>query len=169
MKDRQLLGEITLACENDLDRLLEIYEIAKAYMRKNGNTKQWNGAYPDDETLREDIAHERLYVYKADGVIHGAFVLLLGEEPTYGHIEGGQWLNEEPYGTIHRIASGGAVKGLFEKCVNFCREKTDNVRVDTHHDNHTMQHLAEKHGFQKCGVIYLKNGDPRIAYHWAKR
>lgn len=160
--------EILLACEKDLDRLLEIYEIAKAYMRKSGNTKQWNGAYPDRETLREDIAHERLYVYKTNGEIHGVFVLLLEEETTYRHIEGGQWLNEEPYGTIHRIASDGTVKGIFEKCLHFCREKIDNLRVDTHHDNHTMQYLAEKHGFRKCGVIYLKNGDPRIAYHWAR-
>jgi len=164
-----LTEEITLACEKDLDRLLEIYEIAKAYMRKSGNTKQWNGAYPDRETLLEDIARERLYVYKAEGEIHGVFVLLLEEEPTYRYIEGGSWLNDEPYGTIHRLAGSGAVKGIFEKCLAFCREKTDNVRVDTHHDNHTMQHLAEKHGFQKCGVIYLKNGDPRLAYHWKKR
>ena len=169
MKEMQLTEEIVYAVESDLDRILEIFEIAKAYMRKNGNMTQWNGAYPDRETLLGDIAGERLYVYKVMGVIRGVFVLLMEEEPTYRYIEGGQWLNEEAYGTIHRIASDGTVKGIFEKCLNFCREKTDNVRVDTHHDNHTMQHLAEKHGFQKCGVIYLKNGDPRLAYHWEKR
>ena len=27
-----------------------------------------------------------------------------------------------------------------------------------------MQHLLEKHGFSYCGIIYLANGDPRLAY-----
>ena len=163
-----LTEEITLACEKDLDRLLEIYEIAKAYMRKSGNTKQWNGAYPDRETLLEDIARERLYVYKAEGEIHGVFVLLLEEEPTYRYIEGGSWLNDEPYGTIHRIASDGAVKGLVAMARDFGRNFIDELRIDTHHDNHTMQHVVTKNGFKRCGIIYLENGDPRIAYQWSE-
>jgi hypothetical protein len=24
----------------------------------------------------------------------------------------------------------------------------------------------EKNGFTKCGIIYVKDGTPRIAYHW---
>ena len=162
---RETKEQIILATEADMDRILEIYDIAKRYMRENGNLKQWNSAYPDRDTLLQDIAGDRLYIYKYDNVVHGVFVLLLEEEPTYCYVEGGCWLNDEPYGTIHRIASDGAVKGVFEKCIRFCRKKVENLRVDTHHDNHTMQHLAEKHGFTKCGIIYLKNGEPRIAYH----
>lgn len=158
--------KIVPACRKDLNRILEIYDIAKRYMRANGNLLQWNGAYPDRETLEEDIAKKRLYVYKTNEEIHGVFVLLLEKEPTYDYIEGGDWLNDEPYGTIHRIASSGEVEGIFLKCMRFCLSKVDNLRVDTHHDNHTMQHLAEKHGFVKCGIIYLENGDPRIAYHY---
>lgn len=158
--------EITLAKEIDLDRILEIYGIAKAYMRKNGNPNQWNGGYPDRETLEMDIEKQRLYVCKEDGVIQGVFVLLMEKEETYDYVEGGQWLNEEPYGTIHRIASSGEVRGIFKACLDFARERVANVRVDTHHDNHTMQYLAEKYGFRKCGIIYLKSGSPRLAYHY---
>ena len=155
---------ILLAKEADLPRILEIYDIAKAYMRANGNPNQWNGAYPDPETLRTDIEKQRLYVYKKDGRIHGVFMLLLEEEPTYAYIEGGSWLEETPYGTIHRLAGDGEVKGLFAKCVAFCEKKVPYLRADTHFDNHTMQHLLEKNGFERRGIIYLKNGDPRIAY-----
>ena len=55
-------------------------------------------------------------------------------------------------------------KGLFAKCVAFCEKKVPYLRADTHFDNHTMQHLLEKNSFERRGIIYLKNGDPRIAY-----
>lgn len=155
---------ILLAKEADLPRILKIYDIAKAYMCANGNPNQWNGAYPDPETLRTDIEKQRLYVYKKDGRIHGVFMLLLEEEPTYAYIEDGSWREETPYGTIHRLAGDGEVKGLFAKCVAFCEKKVPYLRADTHFDNHTMQHLLEKNGFERRGIIYLKNGDPRIAY-----
>lgn len=156
--------EIVTAKETDLPRILEIYDIAKAYMRENGNPNQWNGAYPDPVTLRADIEKQQLYVYKKNGRIHGVFMLLLEEEPTYTYIENGSWREETPYGTIHRLAGDGEVKGLFAKCVAFCEGKVKYLRADTHFDNHTMQHLLEKNGFERRGIIYLKNGDPRIAY-----
>jgi len=39
-----------------------------------------------------------------------------------------------------------------------------NIRIDTHKDNRIMQHNIEKHGFTYCGIIYLANGDERLAY-----
>lgn len=157
--------EILPAKEEELSRILEIYDIAKAYMRESGNPNQWNGAYPDPELLREDIRKQRLYVIKKDGRIHGVFMLLLEEEPTYSFMEDGSWREgETPYGTIHRLAGDGEVKGLFAKCVAFCEGKVMYLRADTHFDNHTMQHLLEKNGFERRGIIYLKNGDSRIAY-----
>lgn len=78
----------------------------------------------------------------------------------------GSWLNDAPYGTIHRLAGDGRMKGIFRKSMDFCRRQCGNLRADTHEDNHTMQHLLEKYGFIKCGKIYLRNGSPRIAYHY---
>ncbi|MBE5882939.1 MAG: N-acetyltransferase [Lachnospiraceae bacterium] len=165
----EALSQILPACFEDIERILAIYDIAKQYMRDSGNPNQWRGTYPDRETLEQDISKKQLYVYKQAGVIHGVFVFFLEEEPTYAYIEGKGWCNDAPYGTIHRIAGDGTIKGLFEKCMEFCKSKIDNIRVDTHHDNHTMQHVVEKYGFQKCGIIYLKNGDPRIAYQYCER
>ena len=94
------------------------------------------------------------------------------DDPTYYRIDGA-WKNEAPYGVIHRIASDGTEKGIFEAVMEFCKEKMAergirNLRIDTHEDNKTMQHLIEKYGFQRCGIIYLENGSPRIAYQWVK-
>lgn len=74
-------------------------------------------------------------------------------------------MNEEPYLTIHRLAGDGQVHGLFQCVLNYCKNISQNIRVDTHADNQTMQKLIEKSGFIKCGIIHVKNGTPRIAYH----
>ena len=31
-----------------------------------------------------------------------------------------------------------------------------------------MQHLFEKNGFKKCGIIYLEDGSERLAYQLIK-
>ncbi|MSL30079.1 GNAT family N-acetyltransferase, partial [Escherichia coli] len=64
----------------------------------------------------------------------------------------------------HRMAASGKRKRVSEACVNWCFEHFENIRVDTHRDNKVMQHILTKYGFQRCGIIYVKNGTERIAY-----
>ncbi len=162
--ERGTWGCIEPAKPEDLDRVLEIYDRAKRYMAQNGNPNQWNGAYPERELLEGDIRKRQLYVYREASEIYGVFAFILGEDAAYARIEGGAWLNDAPYGTIHRLAGDGRRRGLFSKCLAFCRLKTCNVRADTHRDNLIMQHLLEKNGFCRCGVIHLASGAPRLAY-----
>lgn len=159
-------GGIRHAVLADLDRVMEIYEIAKSHMKKSGNPNQWNGSYPERSLLESDIERECLYVYEDLSGVHAVFVLALGEEPTYRYIEGGAWPNAAPYGTIHRLASDGSVRGMFAKCLEFCLMVVPQLRADTHADNRTMQHLLEKHGFVRCGIVYVADGSPRIAYQY---
>jgi len=42
-----------------------------------------------------------------------------------------------------------------------------NVRIDTHRDNAAMLKLLESMGFKFCGVVWLENGDERLAYQKA--
>lgn len=92
------------------------------------------------------------------------FALIIGEDPTYLRIEHGAWLNNSPYGTIHRLGSDGTRKGCFAECLTFCLNRIPNLRADTHRNNLTMQHLLEKYGFRRCGIIYVKDGSERLAY-----
>lgn len=39
----------------DIERILEIYDIAKAFMRQTGNPHQWNSRYPDSKTLETSV------------------------------------------------------------------------------------------------------------------
>lgn len=150
----------------DLDTVMRIYARAKQYMADTGNATQWKEGYPSKELIEADMAKHQSFVCEEDGQVHGVFAFILGEDPTYRVIEGGAWKNDKPYGTIHRIASDGEAKGIFAACLQFCLGRADNVRADTHENNHTMQHLLEKHGFDRCGIIYLADGRPRLAYHY---
>lgn len=153
---------------DDLGRMLEIYECARAFMARTGNPTQWGDGYPKEELLRSDIARGISYVAEYKGVIESTFMYFEGEEPAYHVIEGGAWKNDAPYGVIHRIASMGSVKGAGSKCLQWGFAQCGNLRIDTHEDNKVMQHVLEKNGFERCGKIYLEDGSPRIAFHKIK-
>ena len=149
----------------DLERMLEIYAYARQIMADNGNPHQWGDeGYPKRELIAADIAKGISYVMEDETGIYGVFTFIIGEDPTYGYIENGQWLNDNLYGTIHRIASDGSRNGLLKECVAFCETQIDDLRIDTHHDNTIMQHLIPQCGFTECGVIYVADGTPRKAY-----
>ena len=93
-----------------------------------------------------------------------AFAFIIGDDPTYSVIEGGHWLNERPYGTIHRLGSTGKHKGILRQCVDFCMSHIANIRLDTHADNAIMLNAVEKLGFIRCGTIYCMDGSPRVAF-----
>lgn len=149
----------------DIDGIMACYDLARQFMRASGNTVQWINGYPSRELVAEDITNGVSYVGEdAEGEIVMAFAFILGEDPTYSVIEEGQWINDLPYGTIHRLGSTGKYRGILGSCVDFCMKEINNIRLDTHAVNHTMQHAAEQLGFKKCGIIYCYDGSPRIAY-----
>lgn len=149
----------------DLERVLEIYEIARKFMATTGNPNQWpDDSYPSRKLLIEDIILGRLYCLEDANEVEGVFMFSAEKDPTYSVIVDGEWPNDEPYGVIHRIASSGRVKGVLAKCVEFAKKSTDNLRIDTHEENTVMQSALSKLGFKRCGIIYLENGDPRIAF-----
>lgn len=47
---------IRAAREQDLPRIMAIYDAARRYMRQNGNPTQWGDNYPPESMLRQDIA-----------------------------------------------------------------------------------------------------------------
>lgn len=158
---------IRQADAEDLDAILLIYAQARAYMKQSGNPSQWGDTYPSETLIRQDIKDGQLYVGGTKDVIHFAFVFFLDPEPDYAVIKQGSWINAEPYGTIHRVASDGKIRGVFGKCLEFCKKKNANIRMDTHKENHTMQHVLEKHGFVPCGIVQVRDGGERLAYQFS--
>ena len=110
-----------------------------------------------------DIAEKKLHVVEDSEGICGVFFFALGEDPTYAHIYDGAWESDAPYGTIHRIAGDGS-GGILRTAVEFASNQIGYLRIDTHDDNYVMQKALEKMRFSKCGIIYIEDGTPRIAY-----
>lgn len=155
---------IRLATEDDLSTILCIYEYARDFMKKNGNETQWGNHFPPESLLREDIEKKQLYIFEEDSIVHGVFAFIIGEDSTYEYIEDGSWLSPSSYGTIHRVASDGKIKGMLSNVIHYCEKQIKHLRIDTHVDNKIMQHLIEKNGFIRCGIIYVDDGSPRIAF-----
>ncbi len=154
---------IRKANAEDLTRIQEIYAYARSFMAQTGNPNQWGNHHPPVDQLELDIQNGDLYVICKKEAIHGVFYFWIGVDPTYGRIDGGTWRSEALYGTIHRIAGDGS-GGVLKAAVDFGKQKISHLRIDTHEDNHVMQKAIAKQGFQRRGIIYLENGDPRIAY-----
>lgn len=152
------------ATSKDLETILKIYETARLFMRKNGNASQWINGYPSKELLLSDIQKNELFVIEENQKIHAVFAFIIGKDKTYEKIYEGQWLNNEKYGTIHRIASDGSKKGVLNECISWAKKQIKNLRGDTHADNIPMQNALKKEGFKYCGIIYIEDGTPRLAY-----
>ncbi len=147
----------------DIPRLEEIYAEARSFMRASGNLHQWPEGTPKQEDVEADIRNGVNYVLEENGKILATFSAIPGKDPTYSIIEGA-WPNEDPYITIHKLAKKKEATRVFEKVVEFAFAIERNIRIDTHEDNAPMRHLLEKSGFRYCGIIHLKNGEPRLAF-----
>ena len=155
--------QVRLTTEADVERVMEIYHGAQAFMAAHGNPTQWRNAYPTPEIVREDIALRRGYVCEENGHLYAAFMLLEGEDPNYRRIDGA-WLNDLPYQTLHRVASSGERKGMVDFIVQWALKRCENLRGDTHADNLPMQRAFERNGFRRYGIVWMQDGTERIAY-----
>ena len=148
--------------------MLELYAGARAFMAAHGNPNQWGPTnWPPEALLRRDIAIGRSYVCVHEGRVVGTFCFIQGKdiEPTYARIEDGAWLDDSPYGVVHRIAGDGSVKGIGAFCINWAYDQCGHLRIDTHGDNVVMQRLVTRLGFTQCGIIHVEEDDyPRLAY-----
>ena len=156
--------EIRKTRMDELDLVMDIYAYARRFMAEHGNPNQWGQIKPAREQIEADIARGCSYVCVENGKIAAVFYYCEEVDPTYVQIYEGAWLNGEAYGVVHRIASAGIVKGAGSFCLNWAFAQCGNLKIDTHHDNVVMQNTLKKNGFRYCGIIYLADGQPRMAY-----
>ena len=162
--------ELIRTTEQDIPSVMEIIRAGQRYFRQ-ANIYQWVNNYPNEDIIKKDILKGYSYVLVHEGKIVATAAVAFDGEPTYEKIYDGNWLTDEEYGVIHRIAVAEELKGqgvageLLKKVEELCRERqVRSIKIDTHEDNKPMQRLMEKNGFVYCGVIYLESGSKRIAF-----
>ena len=159
------------AQNDELEIIEELYAHARKFMAEHRNPNQWGDHYPERQLIWDDIREGRCFVCTAEegeqpltlnhGIV-GVFCYFAGPDPDYCEIEGA-WMNDSPYGVVHRIASLTGTKGVATFCLQWCRRKTSHIRMDTHHDNIPMQHFLRKQGFRYCGIVRVRDGE-RLAF-----
>lgn len=161
--------DIRKAEMGDIEKILSIYEHARAYMKESGNPDQWRDSYPPRELVEKDIGDGCCFcICDGDGDaddICGVFSYFENGDSAYDNIFDGAWLDDKPYGAIHRVAGDGSRRGIFAAAADYCKKITPALKIDTHKDNKTMQRTLEKAGFRPCGTVYTDDGTERIAYH----
>lgn len=155
---------------SDLDQIVEIIELSKKYLKET-KVDQWQDGYPAKEDLRRDIESGNSYVLTNKDEIIATTVISLEGESTYNSIFNGEWITNEEYIVMHRVAvhdrykGKGIFKELIKEAENLALNKgIFSIKIDTHRDNISMQKAVLKNDFKKCGIIYLEDGSERIAF-----
>ena len=164
--------KLTPAKNENLPFIMGVVKDAQVYLASL-NIDQWQDGYPNEAAILKDIANQESFVVHSESnEITATAMFTTKSEPTYAIIDGA-WLTNENgmYGVIHRMAvvnqyrKQGIAKFIFSECEQKLKD-TDlaSMRIDTHEDNKGMQQLLKKLGYSYFGVIFLGNGDKRLAF-----
>lgn len=162
--------EFRRTAETDINIIMNIVRQAQAYFKEQ-RIDQWQNGYPNIETINRDIADKNSYVLLKDNNVVATAAVSFDGEKTYDMIYDGEWISNDEYAVIHRIAVDNNHKGLglssqtIKKVEELCLNKgVHSIKIDTHEENISMQKLLEKNGFKHCGTIYLEDKSKRIAF-----
>lgn len=147
---------------SDLDRIMEIVDSARVFLRENG-VDQWQNGYPTREIFQNDISGGNCFVCVENERILGVIAVYLTGERSYKDIFDGRWLTQDTdYGVFHRVAvdyeSRG--KGVARCLLSYaeqivCSAGYLSIRGDTHRLNKPMRSLLETSGYTLCGTVIL--------------
>ena len=161
----------------DIPTVMGIIEEARRTIADLG-INQWQNGSPNEAMITADVEAGQSRVVVKDGDVVGTFALIDNGEPVYAVIEDGTWqtpdknsAGEWNYLAIHRVAISVAHRGsgISTAVIRHAEDAArslgrTSLRIDTHEGNVVMRRMLERHGFVKCGIIHLENGDPRVAY-----
>lgn len=158
--------EIRKAQNEELEKILSLYDSSRRFMRRNGNFEQWQNGYPGKEMILKDIASSCLYLCCEGEELLAVFYYHFGRnaEPHYAAIREGEWQGGEEYGVLHRIATSSQGRGVASFCFDWCFSRFPDLRVDTHESNLPMQRALKKNGFLFRGKVDMPDGGERLAF-----
>lgn len=158
------------AIQEDIGKIMPIIKDGQEFLKEQG-VNQWQDNYPDMERIRNDINNGYGYIVEDGPQILATVAISFDGESTYDEIFEGQWLSNGDYCVVHRLAIQKARRGsclssfIMDSIDALCKDKDIySIKIDTHRDNIPMQQYLKKNGFKYCGIIYLLDGDERLAF-----
>ena len=162
--------EFKKATIENLDDIMHIIKGSQAYLKSQG-VDQWQDGYPNNETIGNDIDNNNSYILLQDNMILAVAAVIEGPDKTYKSIYNGNWVTDNEYMVIHRMAVNPRFhgQGIGTKIIKHVEQITrkkgiKSIKVDTHKANISMQKVLIKNEFEYCGIIYLEDGDERMAF-----
>ena len=160
--------QLRKASHADADKIWGILQQAIEQRRLDGS-EQWQHGYPNQQTIYNDIENNNGYVVVEDDTIIAYAAIIFDIEPAYNNLVG-QWLSNEKYVVIHRVATANSVKGkgVATKLFGLIEAMALNnnifsIKVDTNFDNIPMLKILDKLGYTYCGEVFF-NGSSRKAF-----
>lgn len=156
--------------ELDIENIMKIIYQAQNYFKDNG-IDQWQNNYPNYETIKNDIKNGYAYVLEENDQIIGTVAVSFDGEKSYDTIYEGQWLSNNKYAVIHRMAVDNNYKGkglssvIMKHVEVVClKNGVHSIKIDTHKKNKSMQRVIGKNNFNYCGIIYVDDKSKRVAF-----
>ncbi|MBE7088710.1 MAG: GNAT family N-acetyltransferase [Clostridiales bacterium] len=155
---------------SSLEKILQIYTDAQAFMEQNGNP-QWGKGFPDKNDILGGILGGILYTVNYNNEIVAVFSVV-NYDSNYDIIHG-KWLTENNYLAVHRVAVDKNARGIgAAKYIVQCAapsiakaRQRASLRFDTHEKNTQMKGLLSSCGFTHCGTVFIsRDGTSRLAY-----
>jgi GNAT superfamily N-acetyltransferase len=153
---------------NDKEVIWKIIEKA-IIRRKEDGSKQWQDGYPNLDSIENDIKNDYGYVLESENKILGYAAIMFEIEPAYEIIEG-EWLSDQKYVVIHRVAISeeciglGLATKIFKKIERIAVfNNIFSIKVDTNFDNIPLLRILDKLKYTYCGEVYFR-GSARKAF-----
>lgn len=147
----------------DRERVMQIIDQAKAQMKRLGS-HQWQEGYPAMHDIVADINRQTAYVLCLDQSVIAYASISFDVEPAYNDLNG-QWLSDQKYVVVHRLAVADEMKNrgvatyFFHRIEQYAlAAHVHSFRVDTNFDNHYLLSLLRKTGFVECGEVFYDRG-----------
>ncbi len=158
--------EISLACEKDVDALLDLYAAVQEAVAGTDNDPQWRvGVHPSREQLEAAARRDELVVGRVGGRLAAAFIM--NDEGAGGYDEVPWTVSAAPgeYGVVHLLAVRPAFRGhglarpLMQAASDLAKRRgMKALRLDTLTDNYGAQRTYEHLGFNRIGPVHLTYG-----------
>ena len=137
--------------------------------RKEEGSNQWQDGYPNLNSIENDIEKNYGYVLESENKILGYAAVIFENEPAYEIIEG-NWLSDQEYVVIHRVAVSeeyigfGLATKIFQEIEKIAiSNNTFSIKVDTNFDNIPLLKILDKLNYTYCGEVYFR-GSARKAF-----